>query len=133
MTNEKRNTAIMAKIERYTQHHTATPDLAQEAIERIAMTKDKDSAVLVEDFEIIVGSKHHETKVSQSELLRLINGGAKIHHIKALRQPAQSDALVAALVEASEGLKQDLLNRAKWAGAWLRFTTALGALQDQSK
>jgi hypothetical protein len=97
MTNEKRNTAIMAKIERYTQHHTATPDLAQEAIERIAMTNDKDSAMLVEDFEIIVGSKHHETKVSQSELLRLINGGAKIHHIKALRQPAQSDVLREAL------------------------------------
>jgi len=55
------------------------------------MTNDKDSEVLVEDFEIIVGSKHHKTKVSQSELLRLINGGAKIHHIKALRQPAQSD------------------------------------------
>jgi hypothetical protein len=57
------------------------------------MTNDKDSAVLVEDFEIIVGSKHHETKVSQSELLRLINGGAKIHHIKARRQPEQSDVL----------------------------------------
>jgi hypothetical protein len=55
------------------------------------MTNDKDSEVLVEDFEIIVGSKHHETKVSQSELLRLINGGAKIHHIKALRQLTQSD------------------------------------------
>jgi hypothetical protein len=46
-------------------------------------------------------------------------------------------------VEASEGLKQDLLNRAEWdddaktvcagAGAWLRFTTALAALQEQSK
>ena len=57
------------------------------------MTDDKDSEVLVDDFEIIVGSKHHETKVLQSELLRLINGGAKIHHIKALRQPTQSDAL----------------------------------------
>jgi hypothetical protein len=46
-------------------------------------------------------------------------------------------------VEASEGLKQDLLNRAEWdedvkvvcagAGAWFRFTTALAALQEQSK
>ena len=60
-----------------------------------------------------------------------------------IRQPTQTDALVAALVEASEGLKQDLLNRAEWdddaktvcagAGAWLRFTTALAALQEQSK
>lgn len=59
------------------------------------------------------------------------------------RQSTQSDALVAALVEASEGLKQDLLNRAEWdddakvvcagAGAWPRFTTALAALQEQSK
>jgi hypothetical protein len=57
------------------------------------MTNDKDSAVLNEDFEIVVGRKHHETKVSQAELLRLINGGAKIHHIKALRQPTQTDAL----------------------------------------
>lgn len=58
-------------------------------------------------------------------------------------QPTQSDVLVAALVEASEGLKQDLLNRAEWdddakvvcagAGAWSRFTTALAALQEQSK
>ena len=46
MTNEKRNTAITAKIERYTQHHTATPNLAQEAIGRITMTNNKDSAVL---------------------------------------------------------------------------------------
>ena len=46
--------------------------------------------------------------------------------------PTQSDARVAELVEASEGLKQDFLNRAKWAGAWLRFTTALAALQEQS-
>jgi hypothetical protein len=46
MINEKRNTAIMDKVERYTQHHTATRNLAQEAIERIAMTNDKDSAVL---------------------------------------------------------------------------------------
>jgi hypothetical protein len=45
MTNEKRNTAIMDKVKRYTQHHTATPNLAQEAIERIAMTNDKDSAM----------------------------------------------------------------------------------------
>jgi hypothetical protein len=72
----------------------------------------------------------------------------KAHEIAAttleeLRQPTQSDALVAALVEASEGLKQDLLNRAEWdddakvvcagAGAWSRFTTALAALQEQSK
>ena len=66
-----------------------------------------------------------------------------INEIEALRQPTQSDALVAALVEASEGLKQDLLNRAEWdddaktvcagAGAWLRFTTALAALQEKSK
>ena len=59
------------------------------------------------------------------------------------RQPTQSNALVAALVEASKGLKQDLLNRAEWdddaktvcagAGAWFRFTTALAALQEQSK
>lgn len=58
-------------------------------------------------------------------------------------QPTQSDALVAALVEASEGLKQDLLNRAEWdddakvvcagAGAWFRFTTALAALQEQEQ
>jgi hypothetical protein len=57
--------------------------------------------------------------------------------------PTQSDALMMAQVEASEGLKQDLLNRAEWdddaktvcagAGAWLRFTTALAALQEQSK
>ena len=57
--------------------------------------------------------------------------------------PTQTDALVMALVEASEGLKQDLLNRAEWdddaktvcagAGAWFRFTTALAALQEQSK
>jgi hypothetical protein len=57
--------------------------------------------------------------------------------------PTQSDALVAELVEASEGLKQDLLNRAEWdddaktvcagAGAWLRFTAAIAALQEQSK
>jgi hypothetical protein len=57
--------------------------------------------------------------------------------------PTQSDALMMALVEPSEGLKQDLLNRAEWdddaktvcagAGAWLRFTTALAALQEQSK
>ena len=47
MTNEKRNTAIMDKVERYTQHHTATPNLAQEAIERIAMNNGKDSAVLL--------------------------------------------------------------------------------------
>ncbi len=56
------------------------------------------------------------------------------------RQP-QTDALkVAALVEASEGLKQDLLNRAEWdddvkvvcagAGAWFRFTEALAALKE---
>jgi hypothetical protein len=45
MTNEKRNTAIMDKVKRYTQHHTATPNLAQEAIERITMTNDKDSAM----------------------------------------------------------------------------------------
>jgi hypothetical protein len=60
-----------------------------------------------------------------------------------LSQPTQSDALVSALVEASEGLKQDLLNRAEWdedvkvvcagAGAWFRFVTALAALQEQSK
>jgi hypothetical protein len=46
----------------------------------------------------------------------------------------QVTALVEALVEASKGLKQDLLNRAEWdddaktvcagAGAWFRFTTA---------
>jgi hypothetical protein len=36
-------------------------------------------------------------------LLRLINGGAKIHHIKALRQPEQSDVLKAA-AEAIHGL-----------------------------
>jgi hypothetical protein len=53
----------------------------------------------------------------------------------------QTDALkVAALVEASEGLKQDLLNRAEWdddakavcagAGAWFRFTEALAALKE---
>jgi hypothetical protein len=57
--------------------------------------------------------------------------------------PTQTDALMMAQVEASEGLKQDLLNRAEWdddaktvcagAGAWLRFTTALAALQEQSK
>jgi hypothetical protein len=57
--------------------------------------------------------------------------------------PTQTDALKMALVEASEGLKQDLLNRAEWdddaktvcagAGAWLRFTTALAVLQEQSK
>ena len=47
--------------------------------------------------------------------------------------PTQSDALKMELVEASEGLKQDLLNRAKWAGAWFRFTTALAALQEQRK
>jgi hypothetical protein len=60
-----------------------------------------------------------------------------------VRKPAERDALVVALVEASEGLKQDLLNRAEWedgervvsagAGAWFRFTTALAALQEQSK
>ena len=63
-----------------------------------------------------------------------------INEIEALRQPTQTDALVAELVEASEGLKQDLLNRAEWdddaktvcagTGAWLRFTTALAALQE---
>jgi hypothetical protein len=47
MTKEKRNTAIMAKVKRYTQHHRATPDLAQEAIERVSMTNDKDSEVLL--------------------------------------------------------------------------------------
>jgi hypothetical protein len=45
MTNEKRNTAIMDKIERYTQHHTTTPDLAQGAIARISMNNGKDSEV----------------------------------------------------------------------------------------
>jgi hypothetical protein len=48
MTNEKRNAAIMDKVKRYTQHHTATPDLAQEAIERrISMNNGKDSAVSI--------------------------------------------------------------------------------------
>ena len=53
----------------------------------------------------------------------------------------QTDALkMAALVEASEGLKQDLLNRAEWdddakavcagSGAWFRFTEALAALKE---
>jgi hypothetical protein len=45
LPNDGRNAAILAKIERYTQKHTATPELAQEAIERATMTDDKDSAV----------------------------------------------------------------------------------------
>ena len=50
---------------------------------------------------------------------------------------------VAALVEASEGLKRDLLHRAEWdddakvvcagTSAWLRFTTALAALQETER
>jgi hypothetical protein len=45
------------------------------------------------------------------------------------------------VVEASEGLKRDLLHRAKWdddakvvcagTSAWLRFTEALAALQEK--
>jgi hypothetical protein len=100
------------------------------------MTNDKDSAMLVEDFEIIVGSKHHETKVSQSELLRLINGGAKIHHIKALRQPAQSDVLKAA-ADAISGLlditSEYNLSSEQAGRAYAALHDIDAALQEQSK
>jgi len=89
MTNEKRNTAIMDKIERYTQHHRATPDLAQEAIERrIAMNNGKDSAMP----DIL------ERLQDEADLCR--NDGADdiaqtlddaINEIEALRQPTQTD------------------------------------------
>ena len=186
MTNEKRNAAITAKIERYTQHHTATPELAQEAIERIAITNDKSAVDALMKIQVIT-SKHSgwiEQKLeTRWETVKQIHAIASDGIAKALRQPTQSDseaaaairaalykacpdmpnypagivepilaafrqpiqsdALRDALVEASERLKQDLLNRAEWdddvkvvcagAGAWSRFTTALAALKEQSK
>ena len=85
-------------------------------------------------FEKVTTSEHREA-VFNAEHAKLLRDT-----IKVLRQP-QTDALkVAALVEASEGLKQDLLNRAEWdddakavcagAGAWFRFTEALAALKE---
>ena len=154
MTNEKRNAAIMDKVKRYTQHHTATPDLAQEAIERrISMNNGKDSAVPIMQIQSPVTSKELFRINADGTVTGDIENASEAAKVflesfrdliqRNIRQPAQSDALVAALVEASEGLKQDLLNRAEWdddaktvcagAGAWLRFTTALAALQEQSK
>jgi hypothetical protein len=93
MTKEKRNTAIMDKIERYTQHHTATPDLAQEAIERIAMANHKDSAEYIKLLNEVVTLRW--------------KCGAQAAAIATLRQPTQSDV-------------QIIANERKAIAAWLR-------------
>jgi hypothetical protein len=85
----------MDKIERYTQHHTATPDLAQEAIARISMTNDKDSEVLAE----LLGTMRERcTDPCRSEKAELgCDCDAARRAAVMLRQPTQSDALRGAL------------------------------------
>jgi len=119
------------------------------------MTNDKDSAVLLpcpfcggQCAQLVIdqGDKwaHYEPSCLEVRTSYNVSDNApwRAEAIAAwnTRQP-QTDALkVAALVEASEGLKQDLLNRAEWdddakavcagAGAWFRFTEALAALKE---
>ncbi len=119
MINEKRNTAIMDKIERYTQHHTATPNLAQEAIERIAMNNGKDSAVLLPCEFCRTAPAHFENAYGTGYIIHCpdddcivgpyVEMGTKEQSIAAWnnRQPAQSDA-------------QLIANERKAIAAWLR-------------
>jgi hypothetical protein len=104
MTNEKRNTAIMDKIERYTQHHTATPDLAQEAIERrITMNNGKDSAVPImkiqspetfkDLFRINIDGTVTGDIENASEAAKVFFESFRDLIQRNIRQPTQSDAL----------------------------------------
>jgi aldehyde:ferredoxin oxidoreductase len=117
MTNEKRNTAIMDKVKRYTQHHTATPNLAQEAIERIAMTNDKDSAMPImqiqssetfkELFRINADGTVTGDIENASEAAKVFFESLRDLIQRNTRQPTQSDADIIA-------------NERKAIAAWLR-------------
>ena len=102
MTNKQRNAAITAKIERYTQYHTATPDLAQEAIERrITMNNGKDSAVPImkiqspetskELFRINIDGTVEGEIENASEAAKAFFESFRDLIQRNIRQPAQSD------------------------------------------